>query len=79
MVVDQLEEALLRGERPKFVYTVPNFHNPAGVTMSLGAGERLVALCREARIPIVEDNPYGLLRFEGDAGAHPSLPRPATT
>jgi DNA-binding transcriptional MocR family regulator len=66
MIVDQLEEALLRGERPKFVYTVPNFHNPAGVTMSRPRRERLAALCREARLPIVEDNPYGLLRFEGE-------------
>jgi 2-aminoadipate transaminase len=66
MIVDQLEEALLRGERPKFVYTVPNFHNPAGVTMSRRRREQLVALCREAHLPIVEDNPYGLLRFEGD-------------
>jgi len=66
MVVDQLEEALVRGERPKFVYTVPNFGNPAGVTMSLQRREQLVALCREASIPIIEDNPYGLLRFEGD-------------
>ncbi len=66
MIVDQLEEALLRGERPKFVYTVPNFHNPAGVTMSGRRREQLVALCREAHLPIVEDNPYGLLRFEGD-------------
>jgi 2-aminoadipate transaminase len=66
MVVEQLEEALLRGERPKFVYTVPNFHNPAGVTMSRPRREQLVALCREARIPIVEDNPYGMLRFDGE-------------
>ena len=65
MVVDRLEEALLRGERPTFVYTVPNFHNPAGVTMSNRRRRQLVALCREAHLPIVEDNPYGLLRFEG--------------
>jgi len=65
MIVDRLEEALVRGERPKFVYTVPNFHNPAGVTMSRARREHLISLCREARIPIVEDNPYGLLRFEG--------------
>jgi DNA-binding transcriptional MocR family regulator len=65
MVVEQLEEALLRGARPKFVYTVPNFSNPAGVTMSRARREHLVALCRETHIPIVEDNPYGLLRFEG--------------
>jgi 2-aminoadipate transaminase len=67
MIVEQLEDALLRGERPKFVYTVPNFHNPAGVTMSRERRGRLVALCREARIPIVEDNPYGMLRFDGEA------------
>lgn len=66
MVVDRLEEALVKGARPKFVYTVPNFANPAGVTMSLARREHLIALCREASIPIVEDNPYGLLRFEGD-------------
>ncbi|HYZ13911.1 MAG TPA: PLP-dependent aminotransferase family protein [Actinomycetota bacterium] len=66
MIVEQLEEALLRGERPKFVYTVPNFHNPAGVTMSRARREQLVALCREARIPIIEDNPYGMLRFDGE-------------
>lgn len=67
MIVDQLEDALLKGARPKFVYTVPSFHNPAGVTMSRERRERLVALCREAGVPIVEDNPYGLLRFEGEA------------
>jgi 2-aminoadipate transaminase len=66
MMVEQFEELLLRGARPKFVYTVPNFGNPAGVTMSLERRERLVALCREASVPIVEDNPYGMLRFEGD-------------
>ena len=67
MLVDELEQALVRGERPKFVYTVPNFGNPAGVTMSAERRQHLVALCREASIPIVEDNPYGLLRFEGEA------------
>jgi 2-aminoadipate transaminase len=66
LIVEQLEDALLAGVRPKFVYTVPNFHNPAGVTMSYARRRRLVALCREAHVPIVEDNPYGMLRFEGD-------------
>ena len=65
MIVEQLEEAFLRGERPKFVYTCPNFGNPAGVTLSYSRRERLVVLCREAGVPIIEDNPYGLLRFEG--------------
>jgi 2-aminoadipate transaminase len=66
MEVEQLEQALVRGDRPKFVYTVPNFGNPAGVTMSYDRRCRLVELCREASIPIIEDNPYGLLRFEGE-------------
>src|SRR4051812_44432613 len=67
MLVEDLEQALVRGERPTFVYTVPNFGNPAGVTMTAERRRHLVALCREASIPIVEDNPYGLLRFEGEA------------
>lgn len=67
MVVDRLEQALIRGERPKFVYTVPNFANPSGETMSYTRREQLIALCREASIPIIEDNPYGMLRFEGAA------------
>jgi 2-aminoadipate transaminase len=66
MVVDQLEESFVRGDRPKFVYTCPNFGNPSGMTLSHVRRERLVALCREAGVPIVEDNPYGMLRFEGD-------------
>jgi DNA-binding transcriptional MocR family regulator len=67
MLVEQLEEALVRGERPKFVYTCPNFGNPGGVTLSYERREHLTALCRETGIPIIEDNPYGLLRFEGES------------
>jgi 2-aminoadipate transaminase len=48
------------------VYTVPNFGNPAGVTLSYSRRQQLVSLCREASIPIIEDNPYGMLRFEGE-------------
>ena len=66
MIVGQLEEALVRGERPKFVYTCPNFGNPSGVTLSYTRRQHLVSLCREAGIAIVEDNPYGMLRFEGE-------------
>jgi DNA-binding transcriptional MocR family regulator len=66
MVVDRLEETLVRGERPKFVYTCPNFGNPGGVTLSYSRRQHLVSLCREAGIPIIEDNPYGMLRFEGE-------------
>jgi 2-aminoadipate transaminase len=66
LVVELLEDALLRGARPKFLYTCPNFQNPAGVTLSRERRERLVAVCRDAGVPIVEDNPYGMLRFEGE-------------
>ncbi len=54
-----------RGPAPKFVYVVPNFHNPAGVTMSAKRRERLLAVAEERDLLIIEDNPYGLLRFEG--------------
>jgi len=66
MLVDQLEQALVRGERPKFVYTCPNFGNPSGGTLSYDRRQQLVSLCRETGIPIIEDNPYGLLLFEGE-------------
>jgi len=70
MRVDLLEETLDRlerdGRRPKFVYTVPSFQNPAGVTMSLPRRRRLVELAREHELLVLEDNPYGLLRYEGD-------------
>jgi 2-aminoadipate transaminase len=67
LVVETLEEALEGGVRPKFLYTCPNFHNPAGVTLSADRRERLVAVCSQAGVPIVEDNPYGMLRFEGES------------
>ena len=66
LVIEELEAAHARSERPKFLYTVPNFSNPAGVTLSLERRHRLVELCRGAGLPIVEDNPYGMLRFEGE-------------
>jgi 2-aminoadipate transaminase len=66
LVVESLEEALAGGARPKFLYTCPNFHNPAGVTLSEDRRRRLVEVCHRAGVPIIEDNPYGLLRFDGD-------------
>lgn len=53
-------------ERPKFLYLLPNFHNPAGVTLSLERRQRIAELARAAGVPIVEDDPYGQLRYEGD-------------
>jgi DNA-binding transcriptional MocR family regulator len=66
IIVDRLEEALRGDVRPKFLYVCPNFHNPAGVTISLERRQQLVDVCRAAGVPIVEDDPYGMLRFDGD-------------
>jgi len=70
MRIDELEAVLARlddeGRRPKFVYSVPSFQNPAGVTMSLERRRRLVELARQRELLVVEDNPYGLLRFGGE-------------
>jgi 2-aminoadipate transaminase len=70
MDIDVLEETLTdlekQGRRPKFIYTVPNFQNPAGVTLSEPRRRRLVEIARERELLVLEDNPYGLLRYEGD-------------
>jgi 2-aminoadipate transaminase len=70
MRVDELEDTLDRlereGRRPKFIYTVPNFQNPGGVTLSLPRRRRLVEVAAERELLVLEDNPYGLLRYEGD-------------
>ncbi len=69
MRIDELERRLEQleqtGRRPKFIYTVPNFHNPAGVTMSLERRRELVRIAAERELLVLEDNPYGLLRYEG--------------
>src|SRR5436190_8050197 len=71
MKMDELEALLDRldaeGRRPKFVYSVPTFQNPAGVTLSGERRRRLVELAREREVLVVEDNPYGLLRYEGES------------
>ncbi len=64
---DTLERLEIEGRRPKFIYSVPTFQNPAGVTMSLERRRRLVELARARELLVVEDNPYGLLRFGGEA------------
>ena len=61
---DLLEEAVRTG--PKFMYLLPNFQNPGGVTMSLERRKELVKQSNHHGIPIIEDDPYGQLRFEGE-------------
>ena len=67
MRVDLLEEKLreLGPRGAKFIYTIPNFQNPAGVTLTPERRRKLVDLAREYDIPLIEDDPYGRLRFEG--------------
>jgi 2-aminoadipate transaminase len=66
--VDMLREELdrLRGAPPKFLYVVPNFHNPGGVTMTPERRESLLEVAMKRDLLIIEDNPYGLLRFAGE-------------
>jgi 2-aminoadipate transaminase len=62
--VDLLEEALCAG--PKFMYILPNFQNPGGVTLAADRRHRLIEIADRYGVPIIEDDPYGELRYEGD-------------
>ncbi len=66
MDVNALEEVLKTTPNAKFIYTIPNFQNPSGATMSLAKRERLYALAKQYGVMILEDNPYGDLRVSGE-------------
>jgi 2-aminoadipate transaminase len=70
LVPAALEQAIASvaasGRRAKFLYTIPNFHNPAGVTMSAERRTQVTRICREADLLVLEDNPYGLLGFDSE-------------
>jgi 2-aminoadipate transaminase len=66
MRMDKLEEALEANPDVKFIYVLPNFHNPAGTTLPRDRRLRLVELAAKHRVFIVEDDPYGELRYEGE-------------
>ena len=65
MQVDRLE-SILDKEPVKFIYVLPNFHNPAGTTLPLERRQQLIEIAAKHRVFIVEDDPYGELRFEGE-------------
>jgi len=65
--VEALERALASGARPKLAHVIPNFHNPAGATLSLEKRRRLLELAAEHDFKIFEDDPYVELRFEGES------------
>lgn len=66
LVEDRLAALEAEGRRPKLLYTIPNFQNPSGATLSLERRRRLLEICDAHDILVLEDDPYGRLRFEGD-------------
>jgi 2-aminoadipate transaminase len=66
MDVDALEELVAAGRTPKAIYTIPTFQNPSGVTLSLERRHRLLDLARVWGSMVIDDDPYGLLRFAGE-------------
>jgi 2-aminoadipate transaminase len=70
LIPEALSETITRvaasGRRMKFLYTVPNYHNPAGVTLSAERRAAVLDICQRAGLLIIEDNPYGLLGFDGE-------------
>ena len=67
MDMDALEQALKEEKNVKFIYTIPNFQNPTGICMSLEKRKRMYELAKQYGVLILEDNPYGDLRFAGEA------------
>src|SRR3954465_3459815 len=69
LVPEALHQAIVAtraaGKKIKFLYTIPNFHNPAGVTLTAARRAEILEICRREDILVLEDNPYGLLGFEG--------------
>jgi len=71
MIMEDLERALKENENVKFIYVIPDFQNPSGRTMSIERRKGLVELANKYNVAVVEDNPYGELRFEGEI--HPAI------
>ena len=66
MDMEALEETLKTHDKVRFIYTIPTFQNPSGITMSLEKRRRLYELAKEYGVLILEDNPYGELRYKGE-------------
>ena len=65
MIVEQAEEKIKK-HKPRFIYVVANFQNPSGITLSLEKRKQLVKLAEKYHVPIIDDNPYGELRYVGE-------------
>lgn len=66
MNMEELEKALKENENVRFIYTIPNFQNPSGITMSLTKRKKMYELAKKFGVLILEDNPYGELRYKGE-------------
>lgn len=66
MNMEELENALKDNENVRFIYTIPNFQNPSGITMSLEKRKKMYELAKKYGVLILEDNPYGELRYKGE-------------
>ena len=66
MIIEELEKILSKNYNAKFIYTIPDFHNPSGATLSLERRKRLIELAANYKIPIIEDSPYSELVLEGE-------------
>lgn len=66
MIMEELEKTLKDNPNAKFIYTIPDFQNPTGRTMSLSRRKKLIELANQYDIVIIEDNPYGEVRFAGE-------------
>ena len=64
--LEELEALLADEKKPRFIYLIPNFQNPTGITMSLETRKKVLELAKKYEVLILEDNPYGDLRFEGE-------------
>lgn len=71
MIIEKLEEELKKNKKVKMIYTIPDFQNPTGITMSDDRRKKLAELASKYKVPVIEDNPYGELIFEGTT--HPSI------
>lgn len=66
MIAEELEKILEKNDRVKFIYVIPDFQNPTGITWSLERRKKFMEVINKHEIPVIEDNPYGELRYEGE-------------
>ena len=66
MIIEELEKILKENDRIKFIYVIPDFQNPTGITWSIERRKKFMEVINKYEIPVIEDNPYGELRYEGE-------------